>query len=187
MKKLFLAFTALLATYSATGQLIIEDVTVEKNLTVSGQELTLNGAGVRTKAFFDLYVGALYTTAKTTDGNKLIKEDKPMAITLDITSRLVSQSTMIDAVENGFEDSCTKKERTAIKSEIEKFIGFFNEEIVLDDHFEIAYLPGKGTVVSKNGKVKGTIAGLAFKKGLFGIWLGNEPADEDLKELMLNQ
>jgi hypothetical protein len=37
----------------------------------------------------------------------------------------------------------------------------------------------------KNGKMLGTIEGLEFKKALFGIWLGNNPADKDLKAGML--
>ena len=34
---------------------------------------------------------------------------------------------------------------------------------------------------------KGTIEGLDFKKALFGIWLGNKPADDDLKAGMLGK
>jgi len=80
MKKLLLAAMALLGTYSATGQKTIEGVTVEKNLTVAGQELELNGAGLREKLWYNLYVGALYVTIKSSDGNTLVDADKAMAI-----------------------------------------------------------------------------------------------------------
>ena len=39
----------------------------------------------------------------------------------------------------------------------------------------------------KNGNKKGSIAGLEFKKALFGIWLGDKPADDDLKTGMLGK
>ncbi|WP_292889556.1 chalcone isomerase family protein [Nonlabens sp.] len=185
MKKLLLAAIALLGTYTATGQKTIEGVTVEKNITVAGQELDLNGAGLREKLWYNLYVGALYVNTKSRDGNALVKADKAMAITLDITDEVVTQEKMKTSVEDGFGDSCTSKERKAIQSEINEFIGFFSQPIVKGDHFEIAYIPGKGTLVSKNAKYIGTIKGLQFKKGLFGIWLGNDPVDEDLKEGML--
>lgn len=42
-------------------------------------------------------------------------------------------------------------------------------------------------MVYKNGTKKGSIDGLDFKKALFGIWLCNKPADEDLKEGMLGK
>jgi hypothetical protein len=187
MKKLLLAALAILGTYTATAQKTINGVSVEKTITVSGQELELNGAGMREKLWYDLYVGALYVAEKSNDGKALVNADKAMAITLDITDSKVTQDKMKSAVEDGFGDSCTSKERKAIQSEINTFIGLFKDAIVEGDHFEIAYLPGKGTMVSKNGKDLGTIAGLNFKKGLFGIWLGNDPADEDLKEGMLNK
>ncbi|MEP0479619.1 MAG: chalcone isomerase family protein, partial [Nonlabens sp.] len=72
MKKLLLAVMALLGTYTATAQQTIEGVSIEKNLTVSGQELSLNGAGVRQKLWFELYVGALYTTTKSSNGSTLV-------------------------------------------------------------------------------------------------------------------
>jgi hypothetical protein len=187
MNKLILAVMALLGTYTATGQKTIEGVTVEKNLIVAEQKLVLNGAGLREKLWFDLYVGALYVTTKSSDGSTLVGADQAMAITLDITDEVVTQEKMKSSVEDGFGDSCSTKERKAIQSEINEFISFFSEAIVKGDHFEIAYVPGQGTLVSKNAKYIGTIKGLKFKKGLFGIWLGNDPVDEDLKEGMLNQ
>ena len=178
---------ALLGTYTATAQETIEGVSIEKNMTVAGQELSLNGAGVRQKLWFELYVGALYTTVKSNDGQTLVDADLPMAITLDITDGKVTQKKMKGAVKDGFEDSCTDSERAAIQSEITQFIGFFKDAIVKGDHFEIAYVPGQGTMVSKNGSDLGSIAGVEFKRGLFGIWLGDDPADDDLKEEMLGK
>ena len=67
-----------------------------------------------------------------------------------------------------------------------KFKGFFNDEIVEGTIFDIVYVNGK-TTVYRNGKEKGSVAGLAFKKALFGIWLGKKPADKDLKQGMLGK
>ncbi len=185
MKKIFVLAVALLGTFTATAQITVEGIKVEKNLTVDGKELILNGAGLREKIVFDLYVGGLYTMKKTTDGEQLVNADEPMAITLDIVSKLVTQDNMKESITEGFFESTTKKERKAIQSRIEKFIGFFNEEIVEGNEFQISYVPGKGTMAHKNGKFLGTIEGLDFKKALFGIWLGKYPADEDLKDGLL--
>jgi len=38
-----------------------------------------------------------------------------------------------------------------------------------------------------NGEVKGVIAGADFYTALLDVWLGDEPADEDLKEAMLGE
>ncbi len=187
MKKVLLALVLIASGMTASAQMKINGVNVEKNLTIEGQELMLNGAGMREKLWFDLYVGALYLENKSKDGRALSMADKAMAITLDITDELVTQDKMITAVEDGFDESCSSKERKAIKKEINQFIGLFSEKIVKGDHFVIAYVPGKGTMVSKNGKDLGTIKGMDFKKGLFGIWLGDDSVDDDLKEGMLGK
>jgi hypothetical protein len=185
MKKLLLIAVAVLGTYTASAQMTVEGVTVEKKLTVDGKELTLNGAGLREKFFIDLYVAGFYTTTKSNDGKMLTNADQPMAITLDIVSSLVTQDKMIEAITDGFQESVNSAERKKLQSRIDKFIGFFNQEIVEGNEFQISYVPGKGTMAHKNGKLLGTIEGMDFKKGLFGIWIGNNPVDNGLSKDLL--
>ncbi|MEE2801998.1 MAG: chalcone isomerase family protein [Bacteroidota bacterium] len=185
MKKYIFILAAAFMTFTAQAQQTVEGVEVEGSLSKYGKELTLNGAGLREKVFIDLYVGGLYVTEKSDDGEALTSSDQSMAITLDIVSKLVTQDNMISSIEEGFENSCSSKEYKALSGKIEKFIALFKEEIVKGDEFVLFYIPGEGTKVSKNGKELGTIPGLDFKKGLFGIWLGDYPADEELKEGLL--
>ena len=74
-----------------------------------------------------------------------------------------------------------------MQSKIDQFISFFGEEIKKGDVFDITYQPGKGVVSYKNGKGKGVIEGMDFKKALFGIWLSKNPVDDGLKEDMLGK
>lgn len=185
MKKLLLIAVAALGTYTASAQMTVEGVLVEKNITVDGKELTLNGAGLREKFIFDLYVGGLYTTTKSNNANLLVNSDLPMALTLDIVSKLVTQENMVESITEGFQNSVSKTERKKLQPRIDKFIGLFNEEIVNGNQFTIAHIPGKGVMAYKNGKLLGTIEGLDFKKALFGIWLGDSPADNNLKKGLL--
>ncbi len=154
---------------------------------MSGTNLVLNGAGIRKKAgFLKLYSGGLYLTSKTNDARAIVNADENMNIKLHITSKLVSAKRMISAVDDGFEASLNG-DTDPIAEKIETFKSFFSNKIVKDNVFDIAYIKGKGTVVSKNGSKVGTITGLEFKKALFGIWLGNDPVDEGLKEAMLGK
>lgn len=187
MKKILVLAIALVATFNVNAQKTIEGVKVDGTLKVGENTLQLNGAGLREKVFIDLYVGGLYTTTKTKDANKIINADEPMAITLQIVSSLVTQEKMVESVQDGFEASISSKERKALKSKIDSFIGMFSSEIVAGNKFELAYIPGIGTVVSKNGKKLGTVEGMDFKKALFGIWLGSEPVDKDLKNGLLGK
>ena len=49
------------------------------------------------------------------------------------------------------------------------------------------YVPEKGLAVTINGKFKGLIEGIEFKKALYAIWLGDKPASSKLKKGMLGK
>lgn len=186
MKNLLLAFVAVLTLQTATAQTQVGEVTLPNSVNFSSQDLTLNGAGIRKKAWFKLYSAGLYLTNKSGDANSIINADETMAIKLQITSSMVSSKKMKSAVNDGF-DAAMNGDTSSLSSEIEKFIGFFNEEIVEGTVFDITYQKGKGAVIYRNGKEKGVITGMKFKKALFAIWLGSDPADDDLKEGLLGK
>ncbi|MCF6173080.1 MAG: chalcone isomerase family protein [Campylobacteraceae bacterium] len=146
--------------------------------------LLLNGAGVRSKFFFDLYVGGLYLKKKNSDALNIINANEPMAITLHITSSLISSKKMMNATMEGFENS-TKGNIKPIKTQIDKFVSVFKEKIKDGDIYKIIYAPNIGVQIYKNSKLSTTIKGLKFKKVLFGIWLCEKPAQESLKKEML--
>ena len=176
----------LLVTLSLNGQaqLTIEGVTLPATLDANAETLVLNGGGLREKYFLDLYVGGLYLTNKSTNADAMIKADEPMAIRIEIVSKLISSDKMVDAIEDGMEKS-TGGKTEALSAEIKAFKAAFSEEIVIGDIYNLVYIPGDGFTIYKNGKKVRTIKGLKFKQAAFGIWLCDDPADEDLKEGML--
>jgi hypothetical protein len=164
----------------------IEGINMPESLEVGKSKLILNGAGVRSKFFMDLYVGGLYLQNKSNNPKEIIEADEPMAIRLHIISSLITSKKMENATREGFENA-TEGNIEPIKSQIEKFISVFQEKIDEDDIFDMIYSPGKGVEVYKNGESKSTIEGLAFKQALFGIWLSDKPAQKSLKEEMLGK
>jgi len=180
--KTILCFLLLLGVSSNAKT--IGDVTLPDKL--SNPPLVLNGAGVRSKFIFDLYVGGLYLQNPTKDAEEIINADKPMAIKLYITSSLISSDKMKNVTMEGFEKS-TKGDMKPLKEKIDKFIDVFKEEIKGGDSYTFLYIPNEGVKIYKNGKLASTIKGLDFKKALFGIWLCDEPAQESLKEEMLGK
>jgi hypothetical protein len=179
-----LALMAIFSIGFANAQTQVGDATLPNQMTIEGTDLVLNGAGMREKVVFDLYAGGLYLQSKSSDAQRIINADETMAIKLDIVSKLVSSKKMKGAVDDGFEAS-TDDNIAPFAERIEKFKSFFSDKIVKTNVFDIAYIKGQGTVVYKNGTKIGMIEGLDFKKALFGIWLGEDPADDDLKEGML--
>lgn len=162
----------------------IAGTAVPETLAAGGVSLRLNGAGVRTKFFMDMYVGSLYLTHPRKDPGHIIRADEPMAIRLQIISGLITSEKMEAATREGFQNA-TGGAVAALRDEIERFIAVFREAIAKNDVYEMIYVPGDGTRIYKNGSLKTTISGLPFKQALFGIWLCEKPAQESLKQQML--
>ena len=162
----------------------IAGVSMPQSISVDQRELILNGAGVRSKFFMELYVAGLYLKKKDSDPGKIIKADEPMAIRLHIISSMITSEKMEDATREGFINS-TNGETGAIKERIEKFILVFKEKINENDIFELIYIPGKGTEVIKNNESRTVVEGYDFKQALFGIWLCDKPAQKGLKKKLL--
>ncbi|MGO1461724.1 MAG: chalcone isomerase family protein [Marinobacter sp.] len=190
MKKAFLlgfASLMLAATFSAPAMaLTVGGVDIPDTYTANSTELQLNGAGTRSKFFIDLYIGSLYVPQARQDGNAVVEADEPQAITLHITSGMITSDRMTEATLEGFEAS-TGGDMASIQAEVDEFMAVFKEEIKEGDVFDLVYVPGEGVKVRKNNEDKGSVGGLEFKKALFGIWLSDEPAQSSLKKDMLGR
>lgn len=184
MKGIIVALICLTLT-SVSAQQTIEGVTLPATVTVEGETLNLNGGGLREKLWFNLYVGGLYLKTASSDAQAIIAKDESMSIHLEITSKMISSENLTEAIVEGF-DKSTNGNTEVIKEEIKTFLASFKEEIVVGNKFDISYKAGMGVLVKKNGKLLTTIDGFGFKKALFGIWLGEKPADKKLKAGMLN-
>jgi Leu/Phe-tRNA-protein transferase len=185
MKKMFLVLT-LLIIFPVSLALGIEigGVHLPDSLTVNSSQLQLNGAGLRTKVIIKVYAGGLYLLRKETDPAKIIAADEPMVIRMHFIHSKVSKESLVNAWNEGFTNA-TNGNIAAIEKEIKEFNGYFQEDAKKGDIYDVIYLPGQGISVEIKGKQKGPIPGLAFKKAVFGIWLGEKPADAKLKKGML--
>lgn len=151
---------------------------------VGEHRLLLNGSGVRTKTFLELYVAGLYLIQPTNNSAAIIAADEPMAIRIKITSSLVSQSSLVESLEDGFKNA-TAGDTRSIRQEIDQFRKYFQEDIRKGDVFDMVYHPQHGVIVNKNGKLVGVVGGVKFKQALFGIWLSDKPADGALRQALL--
>jgi len=187
-KTIFFTLISLSVIFSPlSAQITIEDVTMPKKVSVGNTMLSLKGAGLREKLWLDLYVAGLYVTTTSTDANSILNSNDPISIKLHIVSTLITSKKMIDAVNDGFKKS-TNNNTAAIQTEITAFKNAFKDEIKIDDVFDIFYVPNKAIAVIKNGKLVGKIpCGQEFRKALFGIWIGTNPADSDLKDDLLGK
>jgi hypothetical protein len=183
--RIFIMLTFCLAgTISSEAQQVVAGVNLDTKMAIEGQELELNGAGIREKLWFDLYVGSLYLEKKSNNAKEIVNSKDAIAIRLDVLSTMVTSKKMVEALDEGLIKS-TNNTIAPIKDKVAKFKSLFKDEIKVGDKFILVYISEKGVVFYKNGVKKGVIEGYDFKKALFGIWLGDNPVDSTMKDNLL--
>jgi hypothetical protein len=186
MRKLFAAILAVALVVAAAEAKVVKGTTIPDSFSVGGTALVLNGTGIRTKFMMSIYLGALYLKAKGSNGAAIAAADEPMNVRLHIVSSLITPERMAESTREGFTKSAGGNVGP-YRAGMEAFIGTFKDGITVGDRFDITYLPGKGVQVFKNGALKSTVPGLAFKKILYGIWIGPNAIQEPLRQGMLGQ
>lgn len=161
-----------------------DSVQVPDELQMDESLLVLNGSGLRSRMFIDLYVGSLYLPHEAHDAASIISSDEPMAIRLSIVSSLITGEKLRDATLDGFGRAVA--DTSALDERISRFLRAFSEPVEVGDQFELSWHPNSGLlVVTRNDVVVESIEGLDFKKALFAIWLGDDPVQDSLKDAML--
>ncbi len=160
----------------------IADVTVPDTATVAGQKLVLNGAGLRKKAIFKVYVGALYLPSKTSTADAALA-----AGTAKVTMRFmrdVDAEKLRDAWTEGFANNNAPADVTKLKARIDRFNALFTD-VKEGDLVEVDLT--NGATVTIGGKARGSVEGDDFAKAVLRIWLGPKPPSDDLKAGMLGK
>jgi len=162
----------------------VAGVKLDDKVAVSDKELVLNGAGVRTRAIFKVYVAALYVPSRTSDAATVLAA-MPRRIELRLL-RTLSSDQLVDALNDGLKENNTEAERDAIKAQIGELAGIMHglKQVKEGDVIALDFAEG-ATRILVNGSAKGTIAGEAFNRALFKVWLGEHPVQADLKKAML--
>jgi hypothetical protein len=151
----------------------------------NGQPLVLNGIGLHEKLWFDIYVGSLYLTSKSRDVAEILSKPAPWRVQLDFIYTEVASEKLLELWREGFESNQNAQTLEKLKPRIEQFYSYFSSAVVAKDQYQFDYIPGQGTQIRKNKQVVGLIPGKDFKNALLEIWLGNHPADKNLKRSML--
>ena len=164
----------------------IGGVVLQEQVMLNGieQSLLLNGAGIRYKFFFKIYVGALYLPELNNDPALIMQASQANRIAMHIVYDEVPQEKLTKAWLEGFEDNTGQTEFVALKSRLDEFNAMFTS-LQAGDVVLLDYLPGIGTRVSIKGEDKGLIEGADFNRALLSVWLGDDPVTEELKQAML--
>jgi hypothetical protein len=151
------------------------------------QKLVLNGAGLRKRAFFSVYVMGLYLPEKKTAAADAIGAPGAKRVLIHMM-RDVGAEQFSDALMDGMKDNHSEAEMKALEARAKQLAAIMAEmkEAKKGMRITLDWLPGKGTQVTVEGKPAGAaIPGEDFYRGLLRIWLGDNPVQGDLKKALL--
>jgi len=185
MKNILLVICSLFLSWNASA-LDLAGVHLVDRMQVGDASLQLNGAGIRTKFFFKIYVGALYLPQKQSSAEAIISDDHEHRVVMYMLHELGSEK-LYNSVKDAIEDNHTPAELSALDSQLKQLREIFDSvhEVKPGDIITIDYLPAMGTRVTVNGTERGLIPGAAFNRAMLRIWLGKNPVQDDLKKGML--
>lgn len=163
----------------------VAGVRLDDSLRVGGSDLVLNGAGVRSKLFVKIYVGALYVGQKSSSPAAIIDSTAPRRMLMRL-QRDLGADTLAEALEEGLANNHTPVELAAIKPHSEQLSAIMRGigKVKEGDMIAIDFV-ADGIVVSLNGVGRGKVAGGEFARALIKVWLGEKPVEVALKKALL--
>ncbi|WP_322995751.1 chalcone isomerase family protein [Castellaniella sp.] len=161
------------------------DVPAEQSL--DGTALVLNGAGLRQRFVFQVYVAALYVPQKTQDVQAILDSQAPQLLRLTLLRDITSKA-LTDALNDGLKANNTEAQLAEMSNTIRDFEAFMQTggEGVSGDRVDIRFNQGKVSVSFKD-KALGEVSDPRFASALLKVWLGPEPAQASLKQALLGQ
>lgn len=194
------------ASLSPENSVLVSGVKLPLQLNFGEEMRNYVGAGTRIKFFMHIYVLGLYMKEPSQNPDVILNSDQPMSVRLHIISSMLTTEVMVKYIREGFTRAAGGNIKS-IENKINMICETFSsvEENSVGDIVDIHYTPGVGITASKNlvpydfstcsngesvdfaytDDGQAALTGMEFKKALFGIWLSDDPVDEDLKRKVL--
>ena len=183
VSRLLLLFLIAFPAYGAE----VAGVKLEEKEKVATAELVLNGAGLRKRAFLQVYAIGLYLPEKKPVATEVIAATGPKRIAIHML-RDVDADQFSGALADGIKDNHPEAEATKLEPRVRQLAAIMLDmkEAKKGMRITLDWLPAAGTQVTVEGKPLGApIPGEDFYRALLRIWLGDKPVQDDLKKALL--
>lgn len=184
MARTLLLMCLLLTTGAAAQAKQCRGVDFPDHIQLAGNNLTLNGLGVRKATFLkiNVYVAALYVIRPATDPRVLVESSEPQELLLHFV-RGVGLDDLRKAWSEGFARNASGQ-LAALNERVARLNSWMTD-IKAGQRLTFIRRPGAGVQVEVNGTVKGTIEGDDFSRAFMSIWLGAVPPNPEVKTGLL--
>jgi hypothetical protein len=188
MKKLPLIVSFLLLATTLCAQDVIEPKSGVKFPSKNG-EATLTGVALRTKTFLKVkvYAVGLYVADSALAGPLAAYKGKPKAAPFykDLVwgdfPKEIHMNFVRDLSASQIQGAFRETLESAEKAKVDAFVSYFGD-IKTGQDCVLRWAPGGTLEVSVAGAAKPAIADKNFAAAVFGIWLGEKPIQDDIKQ-----
>lgn len=167
----------------------ISGIKLDEGVELQGKKLQLNGAGIRYKAIFKVYVAGIYLEKKSGTPEEVYAAAGPRRMSITLL-REIDSNELGKSFTKAFEENAPKAEMSRLIPGLLRMGQVFSDQkkMVAGESFTIDWVPGTGTVISVKGKPQGdAIKEPEFFNAMMRIWLGAKPADWKLRDELLGK
>jgi chalcone isomerase-like protein len=184
MTRLVVAMLFLVALAAPAAE--VAGVKVDDKTRVGDAELALNGAGLRKRAFFQVYAIGLYLPQKSSSSAAVLEQPGPKRVAIHML-RDVGADAFTEALADGIRANHSEAETKALEPRLKELGAIMAELKEAKKGMAIALdWNGKETTLVANGQPRGKpIPGEDFYRALLKIWIGDKPVQDDLKKALL--
>lgn len=154
---------------------------------VAGANLMLNGAGIRWRFVVRVYTAGLYLSTKASSVDAVLAAPGPKRLHI-VMLRDIDGNDLGRLFTRGMQDNTTREAFARSIPGTLRMAELFaaKKRLAQGENFGVDWIPGQGTYILLNGKPQGeAIKEPEFFEALLRIWLGNSPADAQLKDALL--
>jgi chalcone isomerase-like protein len=161
----------------------VAGVKIDEKARVADTELSLTGAGLRKRVFFQVYAIGLYVRDPKADP---VSQPGPKRVQIHML-RDVGAEQFIDALAEGIKQNHSEAQAKALEPSVKELAAAMAAIKEVKKGMTIALdWNGNATQLMVEGKPAGRpIEGEDFYRALLRIWLGEKPVQEDLKKALL--
>lgn len=167
----------------------VAGVHFDEKATLAGTELILNGSGLRTRFMLRIYAMGLYLPKHADNPDAIAGTLGPKRIRI-VTLRDLTAEQFADALVDSLKKNHGDAELIKLQTRIDDFRNALLslKSAPKGSEIRLEWLPGSGTRLSVGNEIRGKdIPGEDFFRALLRIWLGDKPADQDLKNALLGK
>jgi Chalcone isomerase-like len=180
---------ALFPTMAGAQTMDLAGAKFPPSVSLAGQSLQLNGAGIRYKFVVKVYAAGLYLASKAGTPESVLAASGPKRLQVAML-RDIDANELGRLFTRGMQDNASREEFSKVIPGTIRMADIFSarKRLLAGDSFSVDFVPGVGTSVLVNGQAQAEpIREPEFFNALLRIWLGPVPADAGLKSALLGR